>query len=325
MSWKGYEFIAFEWVLIAITFSLVAIRLHVSYTLQFRRLTWQEIFPIGAWLLYLGVGICDSIMNSYHYINTDYSHFEALPRDQQIINNKAGYAFSFFYKPCMYFCKASLLCFYMDISPRNQLMHLRRMIYVTWFFTGAGFFVQICYNLFNCRPFRLNWEPEGDSCGFAPHYFYVNWVLHIFTDVLIYIIPFFIVYQAKRLTLSKKIGILSMFAVGFVNILVACVFLYLSVQDEMSTEAFGAYTYLCTLQLFTAIVIICMPQLRLLYRKKVSKRTGDVDIFPWKKNADVPTTVTLMHEASMATRSDVRSIHSADHKGDSMKVTTLPV
>src|SRR4051812_29005030 len=100
---------------------MVITRLYVQ--LSTRRHVWRELLTVTAWLLFVAVAICDCIQNDLG----GYNLVLGLDKDHasQVFTLKTEFAQGFFYKTSIYCCKASLLFFYSDLSPRH-------MYFKTW-------------------------------------------------------------------------------------------------------------------------------------------------------------------------------------------------
>lgn len=285
MSWEGYQLITFSWVLFAVTTLFVAGRLYVQ--LRYRYRPWREIYVFAAWIMYLGTAIIFSLMNHWG----QYNHYEM---SDSAFNSllKANYSQAFLWMTSLYCCKAALLCFYEDLTPTEYFPKTAWGIIVGWVLVVIGAVFQIGRLLFDCWPFRLNWDVEA-SCGSNAALIMTSLSLHLVTNVIVYTLPFFLLHNLSTLSWKTKAGAALLFTAGLFNVVSAIlqtayystIFrdrggLY-AVPDWIA--AFGAaHAWLYTTQQGTSIIIICAPQLRRLWKgtspesmRNGSDRPGD--------------------------------------------------
>ena len=154
-------------------------RLYVQLRFNYR--PRREVFVVIAWLLYMGSAIIFSLMNDYG----NYNHSpDAYITDEDYYNLlRINYAQAFMWMPCLYCCKAALLCFYKDLAPPHVFPGTWKAIVTCWVLCAIGCAIQFGRLLFACWPFELNWDPTA-SCGNRAPLVMTALAFHCFTDFL---------------------------------------------------------------------------------------------------------------------------------------------
>src|SRR4051812_12006612 len=75
---------------------------------------------------------------------------------------------------------------------------------VVWLFLVIAVVSQIIWNFVECFPFALNWSYNNGECSATQAQFAYIWCFHLFTDILVYIIPFFIIRNLKNLNRRQE-------------------------------------------------------------------------------------------------------------------------
>jgi len=264
---EGYQLTIYEWVFFGITTPLVATRLYVQF--RFRHRPWREIFVIVAWLLYLADTVGNTLLSHYHW-------FEPLSDDYFTASNpyitsvlKINLLSMLTFKMSIYMCKFALLCFYLDLNPRRTCTWTWWLIAGTFYFCIMGAVSQVFFTLFLCKPLNHWWGLETYTCADVDWFYVFSWALFLFTDVLVYIIPFLIIHNLTVLEHRQKRAAYWMFAFGLINIVSACIMLTCYIvpgfqhSDEHSNRILSAiYDFDMPFQQGTAIIITCLPQVR---------------------------------------------------------------
>jgi hypothetical protein len=118
------------------------------------------------------------------------------------------------YNPVLTFTKASLLLFYLRLSPSNSF-HL--WIWVTmWFTIGLGISTFVA-DLFQCTPVAFFWDPTiiGGKCVKQFLFYFITACISAATDLWILVMPMPI-FWGLQISLKKRIILISLFALGTV-------------------------------------------------------------------------------------------------------------
>lgn len=118
----------------------------------------------------------------------------------------------------------------------------------------------LAYILRYIRYFSPTW-----SCSFAS--------LTTNTHPAAYIIPFFILHRIS-LSFRVKIGVMAMFSIGLINIVLGILNIVFSLELGTSHAAYYGFYYTAIFQQFSAVLVVCMPYLRLLYRYLTTPSSG---------------------------------------------------
>lgn len=118
---------------------------------------------------------------------------------------------------CNGLSKASLLMFYLQISPQK---YFRIAIWVTIGMVATYTIVIAGLLLFACRPIRAAWDPyqmlDGDCLDTAALYIAIA-IANIVSDVILFIIPIPTLWGLK-MPVAQKIGAAAMFGIGSITV-----------------------------------------------------------------------------------------------------------
>jgi hypothetical protein len=204
------------------------------------------------------------------------------------------YSGSFLYPACITFVKLSILMQYRRLfSHHSRNFHWQINVLITivavW---GAGI---ILTAFFLCVPMEKNWHPmvKGTCIPIIPFYYGLQ-IPNIITDVLIIVVP---IREVMRLQLNKKLktGAVTMFALGIITLVFDIVrlvaLLRLTAPAKMADftcefeprapnkrykrsrtnnhpDNIIDVAVWTTIEPTVAIVAVCIPSVRTLYRRK---------------------------------------------------------
>jgi hypothetical protein len=204
------------------------------------------------------------------------------------------YSGSFLYPACITFVKLSILMQYRRLfSHHSRNFHWQINVLITivavW---GAGI---ILTAFFLCAPMEKNWHPmvKGTCIPIIPFYYGLQ-IPNIITDLLIIVVP---IQEVMRLQLDKKLktGAVTMFALGIITLVFDIVrlvaLLQLTAPAKMADFTCEFETRVpskrykrsrtdnhpdniidvavwTTIEPTVAIVAVCIPSVRTLYRRK---------------------------------------------------------
>jgi len=269
---QGYQLTIYEWVLFGVATPLVGTRLYVQF--RFRLRPWREVFIILAWLIYLANTICNTLVSHYHWFEPSDEHFYLASNPYAVSVLKVNFITLLTFKVSIYMCKFALLFFYLDLTPRRTCTVTWWAIVITIFWCVLGAVAQIFFAFFLCVPLQSFWSVEAYFCSDVAWFYISSWSLFLFTDVLVYIIPFFILHNLRYLDIRQKRAAYWMFAAGWINIASACLMLACYIvpgfqhSDQSSSPAHktstlsAVYDFVMPFQQGTSIIIVCLPQVR---------------------------------------------------------------
>lgn len=116
------------------------------------------------------------------------------------------------YMLCNGFTKLSLLAYYIHLSPQEWFRwSVWATIGIVVTYTPVIFFLLI----FACSPVAKSWDMtiQGGQCMDRPPLYIATAVTNIFTDIILFALPFRMVY-GLRMCMRQKVAALFVFAVG---------------------------------------------------------------------------------------------------------------
>ena len=179
----------------------------------------------------------------------------------------------------MYVVKFAFLSIYYTLIPL-QLFRLRLALNIATFFTVSGFLAMLAVNLFHCRPIHANWNPDPEQAcwtAFSPIPYTVSVMIHVVTDLMIYILPFFLIpiLRGPQRASGKRRpfwGLVAIFSLGFLSIA--------TTVGRAAANGVGVSMptniALAAAEQMAAILVACSPPLKWLWKSfRYSRREGD--------------------------------------------------
>ncbi|KAE9966677.1 hypothetical protein EG328_008778 [Venturia inaequalis] len=264
----GDAVIIADWVLLAVAYTLVSVRLWFRLLHQRRSLTLSDTCLCVAAAVVLMVMI---IFQKEHALGAMRMHKSYVPTPQV---KKLSFVTILGYHTATYFTKFSILAFYSNLFPTGS-PKLRKVLFVVTVYTICCYIAAMLLAVFWCgsRPSR-NWEPGNIGCSLWDYtLFKTDFALNISSDILIFALPFPVL---TTLTLSTRqlVALCVTFGLGLITITVSigrCV--------ALLHNAFISLYVWSMAEMCTAIMVVSLPSLRPLLRKtrpsKSSPNTGD--------------------------------------------------
>jgi len=280
--WHGYQVIALLWFWTILCLILVSVRIYVQISTKFR--PWREVLVGFAWLMYSAYVIAWTVRYVKGGLGEEDGSINpaSLTESQQLVLNKLWVVQMFTWCIGLSACKAVLLLLFQDFCPRSLHPRLFWLIAFAWALLLFNIFgVNIVWAFLQCypKPFSSVWtEPHikvafGIGCGKGTRL----WVstmeaFAIATDLLVIIIPIIVISRLQTLTTTQKIGAAAMFAIGTVNV-VANVIEVAKQFDGSPAVIQGVSEFVNASLLPTALIVVCVPQLRVLGRWWTSSKS----------------------------------------------------
>ena len=133
------------------------------------------------------------------------------------------------------------------------------------------------------------------------------WTTHFSSDLVVYAIPCVIIRQIKGMSRGQKWSAASMFIIGFVNVscvVVSLVTYEIAVWGALSNTAmwrvYGAGFFISSVQVLTAIIVICMPQLKPFYKLLRGKLGKEQDEKASPESPGTPEEVNIINNPAAA-------------------------
>ncbi|KAL1625751.1 hypothetical protein SLS54_003223 [Diplodia seriata] len=181
---------------------------------------------------------------------------------------KLIYPGSIFYTLSLWLIKAGLVVFYKRLAGKTY-RYLQKLYNATLIWLVVSWLAIFLDTLFRCYPFDRTWSQDPNrACpaSAATINYWITITFNITTDVLIICLPISMVMKLT-LPLKQKLGVASIFALGFIVVIVSIIRAVYSHRNETMLT--------CTVSMVeTAIAIIatCLPTLRVLILGHTSRK-----------------------------------------------------
>ena len=183
---------------------------------------------------------------------------------------KIIYASSVPYYLCLWSIKFAIIGLYFKIVP-NDLKYTRLFLQLTFMFIIVSGLAIVLLNVFLCEPISQNWNLDRSQACYSstsPLPFVISVVSNFITDILIFIIPFPVIRSLKTLNSRQKYSLIFTFSLGVITIIVATTRAVLLALAGSISEA----AVLSALECCTAILVACLPALRVLLKIRPFQR-----------------------------------------------------
>ncbi|KAH7012849.1 hypothetical protein EDB80DRAFT_569156, partial [Ilyonectria destructans] len=255
------------WLLIAITASLIVARIYLRLKINRQQVVLSDVFICLAWCCSVMIASFDIAFAKIGVLHQNVSYaLEGFDADLETMQHvlKLFWVSNFPFYAGFYLSKAAILAFYEQLFP-VVLRKRRFMLWMTVAYVACAWLVTTSVILFHCWPIEANWSLAPTvACPTSGAYvvFQIGWALHFSGDILIFILPFLILYRL-RLRPLVKISVYCTFVLGIINISF-CLARFLILQLEVSTGApsFTLVELWSSLDLNVALLIACLPPLR---------------------------------------------------------------
>ncbi|KAF4163587.1 hypothetical protein CNMCM6936_000579 [Aspergillus lentulus] len=210
-------------------------------------------------------------VTSYYVIKYMYIgyHVWDVPKDfPAALGAKFSYATLLLYNPILALIKTSILLFLLRLT--GQKVNVRRAIYALLILNGIAMAATFLITMLHCVPIASNWDPvsyPNAKCINFANFVTGTACVAIFTDVLVLILPTWIVYNLKIARGQKLmlIGILSLGCISVISGIVRVILL-----DDYDRNIPADYTYsllfcISTIEVGLSIIAACAPALKPLF------------------------------------------------------------
>jgi hypothetical protein len=228
--------------------------------LERRSLTIPDYLVIGAWFSTLGFFVGSVVAL---HIQTEHPLVEPDLLTDSVAYLKTVFVMCYFFDFGLYFPKVSLVAFYWWLIPIG-FRRLRVAVYVGAACVGCAFVATVLADTLTARPVSNNWSIENQLSSTWNSYntFAANWTLNWSTDILLFILPFFII-NCLKLRKRQKIALCGVFSLGLITIIISLArFIVYTVTDYNVDDASG--NLWCTAEMCTANIVVSLPALKAL-------------------------------------------------------------
>ncbi|KUJ08697.1 uncharacterized protein LY89DRAFT_741544 [Mollisia scopiformis] len=171
--------------------------------------------------------------------------------------------------------KISILFFYLRLAVTKTyrtIIHCSIGFIIIWAIT----FTLVV--IFQCTPIPEYWNPTGTSCRDPEAALFIHGLTNSLTDVYIYILPMKMVWEVQ-LPKRQRMGLIGIFAAGFLVCVAGALRLYYSILTQKSTdtpwEGFNLWTWE-SIEINLGIVCSSAPCLKALITKMIPRMFGSV-------------------------------------------------
>ncbi|KAF7935213.1 uncharacterized protein EAE97_008120 [Botrytis byssoidea] len=150
-------------------------------------------------------------------------HIWDVPLDHDPIPGlKYNYAVQVLYNPILAIVKTSILMFFLRLA--GQKIEIKRMIWALLILNSALMVAIFIVVIFQCTPVAYNWQLDipGGSCIEQGTFYAATSVIALITDILVLVVPFWIVIGLK-MPRKTKIAVIGIFFLGILVTVVGIV------------------------------------------------------------------------------------------------------
>ncbi|KAE9379385.1 hypothetical protein N431DRAFT_434387 [Stipitochalara longipes BDJ] len=140
------------------------------------------------------------------------------------------------------FAKLSILFFYLRLAVTRTY---RRVIYASIVLIAVWAVVFSCVVILQCHPVSAYWDPDSTTCYSPEAALFIHGLTNTVTDVYIYILPMHMVWNVQ-LPKRQRVGLLIIFAAGFLVCVAGALRLYYSIITDKSPDTPWEGFYLWT-------------------------------------------------------------------------------
>lgn len=239
---------------------ITLLRCYIRVFLERRSLSLPDWLVWGGWIGTLGFAV-GSIVS----LNIQRTHPLTLPdlTTDSTAYLKTVFVMCYFFDFGLYFPKASLVAFYWWLIPLGFL-RLRIAVYFSAGFVGCCFIGTLLTDTLIAPNISDNWTiaTQLHSTWNSFTGLISNWVLNWSTDLLLFILPFFIITRLK-LRKRQKIALCGVFSLGLITMAISLGrFIVYTATDYNVDDATG--NLWCTAEMCTAVIVVSLPSLKVL-------------------------------------------------------------
>ncbi|CZR65542.1 uncharacterized protein PAC_15442 [Phialocephala subalpina] len=171
--------------------------------------------------------------------------------------------------------KISILFFYLRLAVTKTY---KRIIYFSIGFIVVWAITFSAVIIFQCQPVSEYWNPTGTKCYKPEIALFIHGLTNTMTDVYIYILPMKMVWEVQ-LPKRQRIGLLAIFAAGFLVCVAGALRLYYSILTDKSSDTPWEGFYLWTwesIEINLGIVCASAPCLKAFVTRIVPRLLGSI-------------------------------------------------
>ncbi|RSL46952.1 hypothetical protein CEP54_013630 [Fusarium duplospermum] len=253
----GKDCMISEWILLAVSYVFVGLRIYARLFRQRERLSWSEILLIMSALNALGLIICDTLTFQIGVLDS---------WEPSVTLSKISFASNYFYDVGMGFPKMSMLAFYWAyFLPSTGISSvMRKSLYGITAFVYLSYMAILWDDTFFCgKDVSVQWSQEDGACSvfYAPEPFILNFTLNLACYIAVYALPLILLIQG---VIKPSTGVTVTFVLGTLTI---CTTIVRFVTLKVGTGQENLVYPLSMLEMALANIVVSLPGLRPLVNR----------------------------------------------------------
>ncbi|RSL84257.1 hypothetical protein CEP52_016492 [Fusarium oligoseptatum] len=263
----GKDCMVSEWILLAVSYVFVGLRIYARLFRQRERLSWSEILLIISALNALALIICDTLTFQIGVLDS---------WEPSVVLSKISFASNYFYDVGMGFPKMSMLAFYWAyfLPSTGMSSTMRKSLYGITAFVCLSYMAILWDDTFFCgKDVSIQWSQEDGACSvfYAPEPFILNFTLNLACYIAVYTLPLILLIQG---VIKPSTGVTVTFVFGTLTI---CTTIVRFVTLKVGTGQENLVYPLSMLEMALANIVVSLPGLKpLVNRPSRYEATGVV-------------------------------------------------
>ncbi|KIL89230.1 hypothetical protein FAVG1_07624 [Fusarium avenaceum] len=260
----GKDCMISEWILLAIAYVFVGLRVYARLFRAREKLAWSDILLIISAFNALALIICDTLTFQMGVLD----NYEV-----SVKLSKISFASNYFYDVGMGFPKMSMLAFYWAyfLPSTGMSSVMRKSLYGITAFVCISYMVILWDDTFFCgKDVSVQWSMEEGACSvfYAPEPFILNFTLNLACYLAVYALPLILLLQG---VLHHSKGVTLTFVLGALTICTTMVrFICLKVGTGQENLVYP----LSMLEMALAIIVVSLPGLKPLVDRAPRHQTS---------------------------------------------------
>ncbi|KAH7231964.1 archaeal flagellin N-terminal-like domain-containing protein [Fusarium solani] len=257
-----------EWILLAVSYVFVGLRIYARLFRQRARLSWSEILLIISAFNALALIICDTLTFQIGVMDS---------WEPSVKLSKISFASNYFYDVGMGFPKMSMLAFYWAyFQPSTGISSvMRKSLYGITAFVCLSYTAILWDDTFFCgKDVSIQWSQEDGACSvfYAPEPFILNFTLNLACYIAVYALPLILLIQG---VIKPSTGVTITFVFGTLTI---CTTIVRFVTLKVGTGQENLVYPLSMLEMALANIVVSLPGLKPLVNRSSKYEATNVVI-----------------------------------------------
>ncbi|OAF99249.1 uncharacterized protein CC84DRAFT_1222950 [Paraphaeosphaeria sporulosa] len=254
------ESIVAQAVLLSLSLVIQLLRCWIRLWVERRKsLTLPDYLVWGGWFFTLGWFVCSAVA-----LNIQLTHPLVEPdlTTDSVEYLRTVFVASYCFDIGLYFPKFSIIAFYWWLIP-SGFRRLRIAVYLATGYTACSFLATLLTDTLIAGNISYNWSIEYQLYSTWNSYngLIINWVLNWSSDVLLFVLPFFII-NCIKLRKRQKIALCGVFSLGLITLAISLArFIAYAGNFELDDPTGNLW---CTAEMCTANIVVSLPALKAL-------------------------------------------------------------